>query len=70
MIALLKFAFGIDWVNEKLGTLASWTVLLAALISAGNAFIRYGFDLTSNGWIEIQWYLFAYTVMVLSLIHI
>jgi TRAP-type mannitol/chloroaromatic compound transport system permease small subunit len=62
--ALLKFAFGIDWVSEKLGTFASWTVLLAALISAGNAFIRYGFDLTSNGWIEIQWYLFAYTVMV------
>jgi TRAP-type mannitol/chloroaromatic compound transport system permease small subunit len=62
--ALLKFAFGIDWVSEKLGTFASWTVLLAALISAGNAFIRYGLDLTSNGWIEIQWYLFAYTVMV------
>jgi TRAP-type mannitol/chloroaromatic compound transport system permease small subunit len=62
--ALLTFAFGIDWISKKLGLLASWTVLLAALISAGNAIIRYGFDLTSNGWIEIQWYLFAYTVMV------
>lgn len=64
MIALLKFASGMDWISEKLGTLASWTVLLAALISAGNAFLRYGLDLTSNGWIEIQWYLFAYTVMI------
>jgi TRAP-type mannitol/chloroaromatic compound transport system permease small subunit len=64
MTALLKFALGMDWLSEKFGVLASWTVLFAALISAGNAFIRYGFDLTSNGWIEIQWYLFAYTVMV------
>jgi TRAP-type mannitol/chloroaromatic compound transport system permease small subunit len=62
--ALLKFAAAMDWISAKLGTLASWTVLLAALISAGNAFIRYGLDITSNGWIEIQWYLFAYTVMV------
>ena len=53
MTALLKFALGMDWLSEKFGVLASWTVLFAALISAGNAFIRYGFDLTSNGWIEI-----------------
>ena len=64
MNALLKLAAGVDWISAKLGTFASWTVLLAALISAGNAFIRYGLDITSNGWIEIQWYLFAYTVMV------
>ena len=62
--ALLKLASGIDWVSSKLGLFASWTVLLAALISAGNAFVRYGLDITSNGMIEIQWYLFAYTVMV------
>jgi TRAP-type mannitol/chloroaromatic compound transport system permease small subunit len=62
--ALLKFAEGMDWISQKLGLFASWTVLFAALISAGNAFIRYGFGITSNGWIEIQWYLFAYTVMV------
>lgn len=62
--ALLKFAKGMDWISQKLGLFASWTVLFAALISAGNAFIRYGFGITSNGWIEIQWYLFAYTVMV------
>lgn len=64
MAALLKLALGMDWISEKFGVLASWTVLLAALISAGNAFVRYGLDMTSNSLIEIQWYLFAYTVMV------
>mgnify|MGYP006177496351 CR=1 FL=1 len=61
---LLKFAFGIDWLNDRLGRLATWTVLLAALISAGNAFVRYGIDWSSNGLLEIQWYMFAWVVMV------
>jgi TRAP-type mannitol/chloroaromatic compound transport system permease small subunit len=61
---LLKFALGIDWVNEQFSKLASWAVLLAAMICAGNAFIRYGLDWSSNGLLEIQWYMFAYTVMI------
>ncbi len=61
---LLKFALGVDWLNDRLGKLATWTVLLAALISAGNAFVRYGIDWSSNGLLEIQWYLFAGTVML------
>lgn len=64
MSALLKFALGVDWIAARLGQLASWAVLAAALISAGNALIRYGFDISSNGWLEIQWYLFATTVML------
>ena len=64
MSILLKFALGMDWLSKKMGALATWTVLLAALISAGNAFVRYGFDWSSNALIEIQWYLFAYMVMV------
>ena len=64
MSGLLKFALGMDWVSDKFGKLASWTVLFAALISAANAFVRYGFDWSSNSFIEIQWYLFAYMVMV------
>ena len=62
--ALLKLALGMDWLSDKLGKLASWAVLLAALICAGNAFVRYGLDFSSNGWLEIQWYLFAVTVML------
>ena len=53
----LKFSNAIDWISEHLGTLAAWTVLFAAVISAGNAFVRYGMDFSSNGWLEIQWYL-------------
>jgi TRAP-type mannitol/chloroaromatic compound transport system permease small subunit len=60
----LKCSNAIDQISEKLGTLAAWTVLLSALISAGNAFVRYGLDISSNGWLEIQWYLFAATVMI------
>lgn len=64
MFLLLKFALLSDWLSEQLGKIASWTVLLAAAISAANAFVRYGFDWSSNAFIEIQWYLFAYMVMI------
>jgi TRAP-type mannitol/chloroaromatic compound transport system permease small subunit len=57
-------ALDVDWVSERFGRIASVAVMLAALISAGNAFIRYGLDISSNGWLEIQWYLFAVTVML------
>lgn len=64
MSKLLKFALGVDKVSEQFGHIAAFTVLAAAVISAGNAFIRYGLDISSNGWLEIQWYLFAVTVML------
>jgi len=61
---LLKFALAVDWVSKRLGWFASIAVLLTALISAGNAFVRYVLDISSNGWLEIQWYLFAGIVML------
>lgn len=64
MSALLKFALAVDWISRRLGWAASMAVLLTAMISAGNAFIRYLFDSSSNGWLEIQWYLFAAIVML------
>ena len=64
MSALLKLALAYDWLTTRLGKIAAWTVLLAALISSGNAFVRYGLDISSNAWLEIQWYLFAATVML------
>ena len=39
-------------------------VLLSCLISAGNAFSRYLFSISSNGWLEIQWYMFAAMVLL------
>jgi TRAP-type mannitol/chloroaromatic compound transport system permease small subunit len=62
--ALLKLSRAIDWVNDWLGRGASWMVLGACLISAANAMSRYAFDLSSNAWLEIQWYLFAAIVML------
>ena len=64
MTALLKLALGVDWISQRLGWAASVAVLLTALISAGNAFVRYLLDVSSNGWLEIQWYLFGACVML------
>ena len=61
---LLKISSLIDWVNDRLGWIANWFVLLACLISAANAMSRYAFDISSNAWLEIQWYLFAAIVML------
>ena len=60
---LLKFSKAVDWVNAKLGVLANASVLIACVVSAANAMIRYAFDLSSNAWLELQWYLFAVVVM-------
>jgi TRAP-type mannitol/chloroaromatic compound transport system permease small subunit len=64
MQALLGFSRGVDVMNEKIGRVADWLVLSACAISAGNAIVRYGFSWSSNAWLEVQWYLFAGTVML------
>jgi len=51
-------------MNEKFGRMADWCILLACAISAGNALSRYGFNISSNAWLEVQWYLFAAVVML------
>ena len=61
---LLKFSSGIDWLNAKLGLLANACVLLSCIVSAVNAMIRYAFDMSSNAWLEVQWYMFAVVVML------
>lgn len=64
MAGLLALSRGIDWFTQKLGVVANWLVLLACLISAGNAFSRYAFSISSNSWLEIQWYMFAGMVLL------
>ena len=64
MGALLALSRVIDWINEKFGIVANWLILLSCLISAGNAFSRYLFSASSNGWLEIQWYMFAGVVLL------
>ena len=53
MKGLLALSRAIDAVNEKLSWIADWLVFLSCLISAGNAFSRYAFSLSSNAWLEI-----------------
>ena len=61
---LIALSRAIDAVNDRLGAAANWLVVGACLISAANAMSRYAFDLSSNAWLEIQWYLFAAIVML------
>jgi len=63
MAFLLALSTAIDKFNEKLGWIANWLVLLACLVSAANAMFRYAFDIGSNAWLELQWYMFAVMVM-------
>ena len=64
MGALLALSRGIDAFSKFIGKMAEYAVLICALISAGNATSRYLFSLSSNGWLEIQWYLFAFVVLL------
>jgi TRAP-type mannitol/chloroaromatic compound transport system permease small subunit len=61
--ALLRVSGAIDWINDRLGVLSNFLVLLCCAVSAGNAMVRYAFDYSSNGWLEVQWYMFAVIVM-------
>lgn len=49
----------IDRLNELVGSLVIWICLIVVLVSSGNAVIRKLFDSSSNGWLELQWYLFG-----------
>jgi TRAP-type mannitol/chloroaromatic compound transport system permease small subunit len=66
MTALLHFSRWVDALNDHLGRIVYWCVLLAVLISSGNAMMRYSFNMSSNAWLEIQWYLFAVIFLLCS----
>ena len=59
MSFLLRLSRAIDWLNDQVGHLVYWLILAAVLVSAGNAVSRYLLDLSSNAWLELQWYLFS-----------
>ena len=64
METLLAFSRLVDRLNEKFGVAANFLVLLACVVSAGNAFSRYLFSVSSNAWLEVQWYMFAGMVLL------
>lgn len=65
MQAFLKLSRAIDAVTTIIGKSVSWLLLAAVLISATNAVVRKMFDVSSNAWLEIQWYLYG-TVFMLA----
>ena len=63
---LMAISKRIDAFSEWMGRWVAWLVLLAVLISAGNAVMRKAFNMSSNGFLEIQWYLFAAVFLLAS----
>ncbi len=64
MTFLLSLSRAIDWINTTVGRIVMWLVLVMVLVSAGNAAIRYAFDMSSNAWLEMQWYMFSAVFML------
>jgi TRAP-type mannitol/chloroaromatic compound transport system permease small subunit len=64
--ALLAFSRAVDRLNEAIGKGVLWLILAVVVISAGNAIWRYAFDWSSNGLLEVQWYLFSAIFMLMS----
>ena len=58
-MVLLRVCAWIDWINERISKLVYWLVLGAVLVSSGNAMMRYGLNISSNAWLELQWYMFS-----------
>lgn len=59
MAGLIALSSAIDRFNSFVGRWVSWLILAAVLVSAGNAIIRKAFSMSSNAWLELQWYLFG-----------
>ena len=66
MAPLLRISALIDALNERIGKAVYWLVLAAVLISAGNAIVRKLFNMSSNAFLEAQWYLFAAIFLLCS----
>ncbi|HET9341281.1 MAG TPA: TRAP transporter small permease subunit [Casimicrobiaceae bacterium] len=66
MNALLALARLIDALNERIGKIVTWLVLVAVLVSAANAIVRKAFDMSSNAFLEVQWYLFSAVFLLCS----
>ena len=59
MNAALGLSRAIDRLSEAIGKSVMWLILVAIIISAVNAVIRKAFNMSSNAWLEAQWYLYG-----------
>ena len=64
MQALLKLSRAIDRLNALVGRYAIWLIFAATVISALNAVVRKAFNYSSHGFLEVQWYLFAWSFLI------
>lgn len=64
MRILLAISSGIDWLTEWIGRSVAWLIFAAVLVSATNAVVRKAFNMSSNAWLELQWYLFGAAFML------
>ena len=64
MQGLLKLSRAIDWMNAQVGKVVIWLIMASTAISALNALVRYIFNTSSNAFLEVQWYLFAWSFLV------
>ena len=64
MQALLALSKGIDRLNAFVGKYSIWLIFAATFISAANAIVRKVFDTSSNAFLEVQWYLFAWSFLI------
>jgi TRAP-type mannitol/chloroaromatic compound transport system permease small subunit len=66
MNALLKFSRAVDWLNTQIGKHAIWLILASTVISAVNAVVRKALNVGSNAFLEVQWYLFAASFLIVA----
>ena len=66
MQAFLAIARAIDRTTEAAGKIVMWAIFAAVIVSAGNAIVRKAFNMSSNTWLELQWYLFGAAFMLAS----
>jgi TRAP-type mannitol/chloroaromatic compound transport system permease small subunit len=66
MQALLKVSKAVDWLNTQIGKNVIWLILASTVISAVNATVRKAFNVSSNAYLEVQWYLFAAAFLLAS----
>lgn len=64
MQALLSLSRAIDRLNAFVGKYSIWLIFASTFISAANAIVRKAFDTSSNAFLEVQWYLFAWSFLI------
>jgi TRAP-type mannitol/chloroaromatic compound transport system permease small subunit len=66
MRALLAFSRAVDRLSEFIGRYVIWLIFASTLISGVNAAVRKAFNFSSNSFLEVQWYFFAASFLLVS----